>query len=113
MTNIKTVRGAKKWFATQKKPVRCVCRNAALVCKTFEEAEAFFEQLLGPPSKDNVIQTFFHCDTCIRIKPPHVSPREWAQLEVGWTSHGFQVWCKRCELNVIHVDLLGQKVKAV
>lgn len=39
-----------------------------------------------------------------------MTPREYADLEAGWTKKGFQVWCKRHELNIIHVDFMGQKV---
>jgi hypothetical protein len=31
-------------------------------------------------------------------------------LEVGWTPKGLQVWCKRCERNVLHLDFEGRKV---
>ena len=41
------------------------------------------------------------------LKPADVSPREWAQLEIGFTELGLQVWCKRCEVNVVHVDFEG------
>lgn len=59
--------------------------------------------------KDNAIQMFFHCAKCIEEKPNNVSPREWAQLEVGWTKLGLQVWCRRHERNVVHIDFEGQK----
>lgn len=57
----------------------------------------------------NEILMFFHCELCIKELPPDTSPREWAQLEVGWTKLGFQVWCKRHESNVCHIDFEGQK----
>jgi hypothetical protein len=57
----------------------------------------------------NEIKQFFHCAKCIGDKPSDVSPREWAQLEVGFTKRGLQVWCKRCECNVLHIDFEGQK----
>jgi predicted oxidoreductase len=28
-------------------------------------------------------------------RPEDKSPREWAQIEVGWTAIGLQIWCKR------------------
>lgn len=58
----------------------------------------------------NDIVTFFHCRQCLGELPEGVSPREWAQLEVGWTKLGFQVWCRRHEINVIHTDFRGQKI---
>jgi hypothetical protein len=57
----------------------------------------------------NSIRLFFHCTHCFKDRPRDLSPREWASLEVGWTKLGLQVWCKRCELNVMHVDFEGNK----
>jgi hypothetical protein len=59
---------------------------------------------------ENEIVTFFHCRVCLETIPDGVSPRENAQLEVGWTPAGLQVWCKRHEKNVMNLDFLGQKV---
>lgn len=56
---------------------------------------------------NNGIRMFFHCSACINERPKGVAPREWSQLEVGFTARGIQVWCKRCELNIIHVDFEG------
>ncbi len=55
----------------------------------------------------NNITTFLHCKKCLQEKPPGISPRDWSQVEVGFTVPGFQVWCKRHELNVIDVDFEG------
>ena len=52
---------------------------------------------------------FIHCVHCIKEMPAGTSPREWAKLEVGWTKQGLQVWCKRHEINVLHVHFEGQK----
>lgn len=60
--------------------------------------------------KDNDIVQFFHCRSCINMRPDNMSPREWVAIEVGWTKKGLQVWCVRCEKNIINIDLLGQKV---
>lgn len=63
----------------------------------------------------NEIKAFFHCGKCIEdIKflvetKGNASPRAYAQLEVGWTVLGLQVWCKRHECNVISIDFEGQK----
>jgi len=58
---------------------------------------------------NNSIGLYFHCSQCLAKKPKGISPREWASLEVGWTKLGFQVWCKRCEVNIVHVDFEGVK----
>lgn len=61
----------------------------------------------------NNIKRFFHCRKCLEEKPEGVSPREWAQLEVGFTIAGMQVWCKRHDCNVCHVDFQGYKHPAI
>ena len=38
-----------------------------------------------------------------------MSPREYASLEVGFTKEGLQIWCKRHEVNVMHIDFQGQR----
>jgi hypothetical protein len=58
----------------------------------------------------NEIIAYFHCKQCIAELPADTSPRAFAQLEVGWTGAGLQVWCKRHETNVVNLDFLGQKV---
>ena len=55
------------------------------------------------------IQLFFHCRRCLDEMPPGTSPQDWAQLEAGWTEFGLQVWCRRHEMNVIHIDFEGQQ----
>jgi hypothetical protein len=57
----------------------------------------------------NEIAAYMHCGKCLEEKPPDQSPQEWAQLEVGWTQLGLQVWCKRHDCNVCHIDFEGQK----
>jgi hypothetical protein len=49
------------------------------------------------------IKGFAHCARCVVEKPRGVSPREWTSLEMGATDDGIQVWCKRHNMNVIHV----------
>ena len=60
----------------------------------------------------NEIVTFIHCKTCLdefyhTDKGTGLSPREYAQVEVGFTNPGVQVWCKRHEVNVMHIDFEG------
>jgi hypothetical protein len=61
----------------------------------------------------NEISAFFHCKTCLAMLPDGMSPREWIRIEVGWTEKGLQVWCTRCEKNIISLDFMGQKVGIV
>jgi len=55
------------------------------------------------------IKTYFHCGECLKSLPVGKSPREWGQLEVGFTVPGIQVWCKRHNLNVMHIDFHGEQ----
>ena len=55
----------------------------------------------------NEIQMFFHCRQCVESLPVGKSPREDSQIECGWTEIGFQVWCKRHDINIMHVDFEG------
>lgn len=57
----------------------------------------------------NEIKLFWHCAHCVREKPKHKSPQEWGSIEAGWTVRGFQVWCKRHDVNIMNVDLKGNK----
>jgi hypothetical protein len=45
--------------------------------------------------------------------PDGESPASWARLSVGFSKEGMQVWCERHNMNVIHIDFLGQKVGIV
>lgn len=58
------------------------------------------------------IEAYSHCGKCLDERPDDVTPRDWAQLEVGFTSIGLQVWCKRHECNVMHIDFEGHKHRA-
>jgi hypothetical protein len=57
----------------------------------------------------NEILMYLHCSKCIEELPLGSSPRGWAKLEVGWTEKGLQIWCRRHNCNVIHIDFGGQK----
>lgn len=57
----------------------------------------------------NEIEQFCHCNKCLEELPHGTSPREWSQLEVGFSAFGLQVWCKRHECNVVHIHFEGQK----
>ena len=65
------------------------------------------------PETENKIVMFFHCNECIEEKPEDISPRDYAELGAGWTEQGFQVWCKRHEMNVIHIDFEGQQHQVI
>jgi len=59
----------------------------------------------------NEIHTFLHCAKCLSEKPPNISARNWSLVEVGLTSKGIQIWCRRHEANIVHIDFNdGKKV---
>jgi len=60
------------------------------------------------PPTANSIKAFMHCRHCLAEKPRSISPRDWSKIEVGWTEIGLQVWCRRHECNVLHVDFEGR-----
>lgn len=62
-----------------------------------------------PVSNERQIDLYLHCAACLAERPPNVSARDWAQTEVGWTQQGLQVWCKRHECNIMHVDFEGRQ----
>ena len=55
----------------------------------------------------NEIESFLHCAECIEEMPDDISPSNWQDNECGWTVLGFQVWCKRHDCNILHVDFQG------
>lgn len=55
------------------------------------------------------IFSYLHCGKCLDELPEDKSPREYASLEVGFSKLGIQIWCKRHECNVVHIDFQGQK----
>ena len=74
---------------------------------------AFGSQVFGSVKwlKQNRIQTFICCKTCCNAHC--VASSCPAQIILGWTEKGLQVWCKTCNKNVVHLDFDGKKLKAV
>ena len=70
------------------------------------------------PTNDMQIGSYIHCGLCIAEYQKGVpdaigeSPATYARLEVGWTPLGLQIWCRRHECNVCHIDFEGQKHRA-
>ena len=40
------------------------------------------------------------------------SLQDYTKLDVGFTDIGIQVWCRRHDANVVHVNFNGQKLEA-
>ena len=57
----------------------------------------------------NEIELYFQCSQCLDELPYGVSPAEYANLNVGWSKPGIQVWCNRHDCNIIHIDFEGVK----
>jgi len=56
------------------------------------------------------IKMFWHCAQCMpEAAAARQSPADYQSIEVGWTERGFQVWCKRHDANVMHVDFEGEQ----
>ena len=41
-----------------------------------------------------------------------LSMREYAAVDVGFTAIGVQVWCRRHNINVVHIDFQGNRLPA-
>lgn len=74
------------------------------------------------PGSEKQIRAFYNCGLCVmefkRLRAAddpsvrNMSPSEYMQQEVGSTAYGFQVWCRRHQVNVIHADFEGKKIAA-
>ena len=40
------------------------------------------------------------------------SLQDYTKLDVGFTNTGIQVWCRRHDANVVHVDFEGRELRA-
>lgn len=56
------------------------------------------------PPNTNEIEQFMHCGLCLKDRPNGISPRDYSQTETGFTKFGIQIWCKRHECNIAHID---------
>ena len=54
------------------------------------------------------LSTYMHCGRCIAEIPEGMSPQEYSDLSVGFSTIGLQVWCNRHECNVAHIHFEGQ-----
>ena len=59
-------------------------------------------------NKLSIIQ-YLHCSKCVTQKPLGVSMSEWGGYDIGWTKLGLQVWCKKHQCNIMHIDFEGQQ----
>lgn len=64
-------------------------------------------------SREKVIVQYIHCAKCVKEIPEGVSPKDFQSVEVGFTVEGLQVWCKRHQINIVHIDFEKTKHPAV
>ena len=57
----------------------------------------------------NLISSHIHCGRCMEELPVGKSPVEYQNISVGFTRYGIQVWCKRHNCNIMHIDFEGVK----
>ena len=57
-----------------------------------------------PSTKECDIVSYFHCKTCLPTIPKGVSPKDFSKQQAGWTRYGMQVWCNRCDKEIIAID---------
>ncbi len=60
----------------------------------------------------NEIENFLHCGKCLKELPAEESPSSYARYDIGYTIMGLQIWCKRHDCNVLHMDFEGHKFHA-
>lgn len=66
-----------------------------------------------PTAKLEIFQ-YLHCRKCLNEvleKAPDArgeSPATYSRLDVGFTPVGLQVFCRRHNINVVHIDFQGQ-----
>lgn len=56
------------------------------------------------------IKHFLECRKCAETCPAGMSFQDYADVQVGLTAYGLQVWCVRHKCNVFHVDFRGAKL---
>ncbi len=66
-------------------------------------------------SNENKIEMYFHCGQCVtewkadkKISSKQ-SPKDYSQIQAGWTKKGLQIWCNRHNCNILHIDFEGKK----
>ena len=59
------------------------------------------------PTPESDIELYFECNRCFEELPAGESPSDYADISIGWTKQGVQVWCDRHNINLIHIDFEG------
>ena len=56
------------------------------------------------------------CQSCLQeyqnICEPPFALRDFVEIDVGFTEIGIQIWCKKHNKNICHIDFDGHKLKS-
>ena len=61
------------------------------------------------------IDSYVACTKCAKELAdiePKISLQDYAAIDVGFTNWGLQVWCRRHQVNIVHLDFGGQQLPA-
>ena len=61
------------------------------------------------------IDSYVACTKCaeevVDIEPK-ISLQDYAAIDVGFTNWGLQIWCRRHQVNIVHIDFGGTQLPA-
>ena len=70
---------------------------------------------LPPEALALSITGYVACSKCAD-EVPHLDPpqslQDYADMDVGFTDWGVQVWCRRHRANIVHIDFQGRELPA-
>jgi hypothetical protein len=61
------------------------------------------------------IDSYVACTKCaeeVADIEPKISLQDYAAIDVGFTNWGLQVWCRRHQVNIVHIDFGGAQLPA-
>ena len=61
------------------------------------------------------IDSYVACTKCAKEVAdiePKISLRDYAAIDVGFTNWGLQIWCRRHQVNIVHIDFGGAQLPA-
>lgn len=90
--------------------IKCECGNLfeyAGVVPDIEEEQKF----IHVPNTYEILANIY-CEKCENDVPYGESIEDYSKLEVGYTELGLQIWCQRCNANVIHIAFNDSEIFA-
>ena len=61
------------------------------------------------------IDSYVACPKCAKEVAdiePKISLQDYAAIDVGFTNWGLQIWCRRHQVNIVHIDFGGAQLPA-